>query len=193
MMKWRWYRSVIFWAGIFVMASLLWAWADSASRCVRLREGAWQAEQWAGGVAFSKLDPESVIWLASGKREISTTPASAMTYLLDLLDPEDAAATQRELVSIRCARPGRYRFIPGRSLQGAWDEVVLTKATMDPALYCHVLREYRRATGPNHVLGDGETTARGWTVFVPHWVLLASFAGLWFLVLLWRSKWKAVG
>lgn len=187
-MRWRWYRSVIFWSGIFVMASMLWLWIDSVARCVRLRAGAWQAEQWACGVAFSKLDPESVIWLTSGKREFSTTPGSGMTYLIDLLDPEDAAAIQHDLASIRFAQPGFYRFIPGRQLQAAWDEVVFTKATRDPALYCHVLREYRRATGPNHVLGDGETTARGWVLYVPHWVLLGSFAALWGALLLWRSR-----
>ena len=55
-MKWRWHRSLVFWAGFLVMGFLTWAWGDSCWNFFEVRRGAWLAASFRSGVFFSRVD-----------------------------------------------------------------------------------------------------------------------------------------
>ena len=187
MMKWRWYRSVIFWAGIFVMASLTWAWRDSVKIPRSLEWGRWEIDHWASGLAISK----------------PPKPPQKFRFDRTFWDPNifngsmppeqiHSDAGPRSLEKMRWAKPGfcSYPEIPVDDSR--WPPPKAMKAGEDLGLRQILMVRWgqRLATGP---AGSTGVIPGGWLLFLPYWLLIAAFAALWFLVLLWRSKRKTQG
>ncbi|QJE99125.1 hypothetical protein [Luteolibacter luteus] len=58
-MKWRWYRSLIFWAGLLVMGFLTWAWWDSCRMFTGMAKRDWAVSNRDAGVLVTMKGPEA--------------------------------------------------------------------------------------------------------------------------------------
>ena len=168
-------RSITFWSGLLVMVFIGWAWRDAQEHYWRWEQGDWVGSSIFGGVVVERDTStwRCFAWSGRGENppdsEVQAFPRPSLEFggardpLTDILELMNKQRDEGD--------EDRISFSTGMPTGGLEEVLGVIKGALD------------------RMYGAMDYRARGdWRLFLPHWLVLLGFAGMWAALLAWRAR-----
>ena len=154
------HRSITFWFGLLTLAFLAWAWWDSVENYSTANSDRYELRHSFSGIAMERISAGHHSMSARG---FSRQPQPAVLRKLTMPPFVFVRATDE---TVKEAKEVQRRFFEEQRRTR-----VRGTLTLEEGL------KWRMASVP----------PRDWILYIPHWLMISIFTGLWLALLLWRG------